>query len=135
MRAQVSWQQELRFSAETENGHCIEMDGNQGASAPSPMEMVLMAAGGCSSVDVVSILKKARQKVVDVKVAIEGERIDAVPAVFRAIHLHFTIVGTDISEKHAERAVNLSAEKYCSVAIMLAASVDITHSFEVVLPS
>lgn len=134
MQAQVSWQHDLLFSAQTENGHSIEMDGNQGTSAPSPMEMILMAAGGCSSVDVVSILKKSRQQVVDVKVTINGERVDAVPAVFSAIHLHFTIVGTDISEKHVERAVALSADKYCSVAIMLGASVDMTHSFEIVSP-
>ena len=134
MRVHVSWQQDLLFSAQTENGHSIEMDGNQGTSASSPMEMVLMAAGGCSSVDVVSILKKARQNVTDVKVVIDGERVDAVPAVFRAIHLHFIVVGNDISEKHVERAVALSAEKYCSVAIMLGASVTMTHSYEVLSP-
>ena len=77
------------FEGVSENGHTIMMDGNKRAAAPSPMEMVLMAAGGCSSVDVVSILQKTRQDVVDVSVDLKAERVDAVPAVFKSIHLHF----------------------------------------------
>lgn len=131
MQATVSWKNDLSFEGVSENGHTIMMDGNKGAAASSPMEMVLMAAGGCSSVDVVSILQKTRQEIVNVSVDLKAERVDAVPAVFKSIHLHFIIEGNNVDEKHVSRAVSLSADKYCSVSIMLGASVDVTHSFEI----
>ena len=113
-------------------GHAVVFDGNKdGSTAPSPMEMVLMAAGACSSVDVVSILKKSRQQVVDCEVTLTGERAETVPKVFTKIHLHFDVTGFDLSEKQVERAVQLSADKYCSVSIMLSGSVAVTHSFSV----
>jgi putative redox protein len=102
--------------------------------APTPMEMLLMSAGACSSVDVVSILQKAKQQVTNCRVLLTGERVDTIPRVFSKIHLHFEITGFDVSEKHVERAVNLSAEKYCSVSIMLQQAMEVTHSFSV-LPS
>jgi putative redox protein len=130
MQANVKWLDKQRFVGTSESGHTVVMDGDK-ASAASPMEMVMMAAGSCASVDVVSILKKARQQVTGVEVQLSGERADAVPAVFTRINLHFVVTGFDVSEKHVERAVDLSAEKYCSVSIMLGKSVDISHSFEV----
>lgn len=90
-----------------------------------------MAAGGCSSVDVVSILEKTRQQVTAVRCDVDGKRADTTPAVFTDIHLHFVVTGTDIAEKHVERAVQLSAEKYCSVAKMLEVAVNVTHSFSI----
>lgn len=131
MSARVEWQQDLQFKATSGSGHTALMDGDK-ANGASPMEMVLMAVGSCSSVDVVSILKKAKQQVTRCEVAIEGKRADSVPAVFTDIHLHFIVHGTDVSPTHVERAVKLSADKYCSVSIMLSAGVNITHSFEVV---
>src|SRR5690554_1459979 len=130
MQATVTWRDDLVFHATSGSGHQVTMDGNK-AEAASPMELVLMAAGGCSSVDVVSILEKARQQVSAVRCEVNGERADTVPAVFTKVHLHFVVSGTDIAEKHVERAVALSADKYCSVAKMLEASVTITHSYTI----
>lgn len=132
MKSQVTWSKELQFTGLSESGHKIVMDGNQGKIGPSPMELVLMAAGGCSSVDVVSILEKARQAVSDCRVELEGTRSDSVPRVYTAIHLHFVVSGKDLSEKHVARAVDLSMEKYCSVSLMLAKAAEVTHSFETV---
>ncbi len=133
MKAVVKWVENETFIGESGSGHSIIMDGNsQDSKAPSPMEMVLMSVGGCSSVDVVSILKKARQNVQDVRVELTAERREEAPRYFTNIHLHFVATGVAIKEKHLERAVALSAEKYCSVALMLEQSVKITHSFEAV---
>lgn len=131
MQANVKWCGDLKFLGTSESGHSVLMDGSQGKHAPSPMEMVLMSVASCSSVDVVSILKKARQQVTDCEVEIKSERAESVPAVFTKIHLHFKVSGQNIAESHVERAVRLSADKYCSVSIMLSASVKVTHSFSV----
>ena len=97
------------------------------------MEMLLIGTGGCSSFDVVNILRKSRQQVTDCQVDMQATRADAVPAVFESIHMHFIVTGKELSEKQVERAVSLSAEKYCSASIMLAgAGVKMTHTFEIV---
>jgi len=133
MKAVVKWVADETFIGESESGHSIIMDGNsQDSKSPSPMEMVLMSVGGCSSVDVVSILKKARQDVKDVRVELSSQRREEAPRYFTDIHLHFVATGTAINEKHLKRAVELSAEKYCSVALMLQKTVNITHSYEAV---
>lgn len=131
MQAKVTWINEELFLGTSESGHTIVLDANGGSLAPSPMESVLISLGGCSSVDVVSILKKARQNITNCHVEINGTRVDTVPRLFSDIHLHFVIEGHDVSEKHVERAVSLSADKYCSVALMLNKAVNITHDFEV----
>ena len=131
MKATVTWVGDERFMGTSESGHTIVMDANGGELAPSPLENVLISLGGCSSVDVVSILQKARQNITDCHVEVTGIRVDTVPKLFSDIHLHFVITGTEVSEKHVARAVDLSADKYCSVALMLNKSVDITHDFEI----
>ncbi|MEH8021760.1 MULTISPECIES: OsmC family protein [Rheinheimera] len=132
MEASVKWQDNNTFIGRSGSGHAVVFDGNSSDScAPSPMEMVLMAAGACSSVDVVSILQKARQQVVDCEVKLSAERAETIPKVFTKIHLHFEVTGFNLSEKQVERAVQLSADKYCSVSIMLSGSVAVTHSFSV----
>lgn len=131
MKAEVKWVGDELFMGISESGHTIVLDANAGALAPSPLENVLISLGGCSSVDVVSILEKARQDIKGCKVEIEAKRVDSVPKLFSDIHLHFVIEGNNVSEKHVERAVNLSADKYCSVALMLNKSVNITHDFEI----
>ncbi|MAA96019.1 MULTISPECIES: OsmC family protein [unclassified Arsukibacterium] len=132
MQAKVSWVDNLSFIGRSASGHAVVFDANSDDStAPSPMEMVLMSAGACSSVDVVSILKKARQQVLGCEVELTAERADSVPRVFTKIHLHFVVSGHDLSEKQVARAVELSADKYCSVSIMLASSVAVSHSFSV----
>ncbi|RUO76824.1 OsmC family protein [Pseudidiomarina taiwanensis] len=130
MQANVEWRQNMEFVATVGSGHEVSMDGSK-QTAASPMELVLAAAGGCSSVDVVSILEKTRQQVTGVRCEVSGERADATPAVFTKIHLHFIVTGTDVNPTHVERAVKLSADKYCSVAKMLEASVELTHDFRI----
>ncbi|RZF81036.1 OsmC family protein [Pseudoalteromonas sp. CO325X] len=131
MQAKVKWVEGDTFIGTSDSGHNVVFDTGSDSHAPSPMEMVLMSAGACSSVDVVSILKKARQQVSDVQVQLSAERAPSAPKVFTKLNLHFVVSGKEVSEKHVERAVSLSAEKYCSVALMLEKSVKITHSFEV----
>lgn len=131
MQARVKWVEGLTFLGESASGHQILMDGNSGDKAPSPMEMVLMAAGGCSAIDVVSILQKGRQDVTNCEV-LDLERRDEAPRLFTHINLHFIVTGNDLKDASVARAVDLSAEKYCSVALMLEKAVNITHSYEVV---
>lgn len=132
MKASVEWDGEQRFRARSDSGHEILMDGDGGKTGPSPMETVLMAAGSCASVDVVGILEKARQAVSSCRVELSSQRAEGPPAVFTEIHMHFIVTGQDVGEQHVERAVRLSADKYCSVSLMLGHSVKVTHSFEVV---
>lgn len=137
MKTTVKWSDGAMFVAETGSGHSVVMDGPEDLGGrnmgPRPMEMLLLGTGGCASYDVLSMLKKARQQVVDCRVEIQAERADAVPAVFTSIGMHFVVTGINLKESQVKRAVSLSAEKYCSASIMLSAGgVDISHSFEVV---
>jgi putative redox protein len=132
MKAQVKWIGDEMFAGISESGHTIVLDANAGNLAPSPLENILISLGACSSVDVVSILKKTRQDIRSCKVEITGTRVDSVPKLFSDIHLHFMISGKDIADKHVKKAVSLSADKYCSVALMLNKSVNITHDFSIV---
>ena len=137
MNTKITWSGNASFLAESGTGHQIQMDGpaDHGGEnlGPRPMEMLLMGLGGCTSFDVMSILKKSRQDVTDCRANITAERADAVPSVFTSIHIHFEISGNNLKEALVKRAVNLSAEKYCSASIMLeAAGVNITHDYTIV---
>lgn len=136
MNVRVKWMDNMTFVGETGSGHAVVMDSppDHGGRdlAARPMEMVLLGLGGCTAFDVVSILKKARQNITGCEANIDAERADAVPAVFTRIHVHYTVRGRDLSEAQVKRAVSLSAEKYCSVTVMLAKSVAITHDHEVI---
>ena len=132
MKANVKWVGDELFMGTSESNHTIVLDANGGKLAPSPLENVLISLGACSSVDVVSILKKCRQNISGCNVEIDGTRVDSVPKLFSKIHLHFIIEGNNISEKQVAKAVSLSADKYCSVALMLNKSVVISHDFVVV---
>ncbi|HGN0014574.1 TPA: OsmC family protein [Proteus mirabilis] len=131
MEARVKWVEDLSFVGESSSGHQVMMDGNSGDKAPSPMEMVLIAAGGCSAIDVVSILRKARHQVTDCEVKLTSKRREEAPRLFTDINLHFIVSGKALADKIVERAVQLSAEKYCSVSLMLGKAANITHSFEI----
>ena len=136
MKATVKWSDGALFVGESGSGHTVVMDGPEDLGgrnlAVRPMEMLLLGTGGCSIYDVLSMLKKARQQVVDCRVELEAERAAAVPAVFTRIHMHFVVTGVKLKDSQVQRAVSLSAEKYCSASIMLgAAGVDITHSYEI----
>ena len=132
MQANVKWVEGNTYIGRSNSNHNVVFDAGSDGAAPSPMEMVLMSVGGCSSVDVVSILKKTKQEFSSVDVQLTAERAETAPRVFTKINLHFVVTGKNVSEKHLERAVSLSAEKYCSVALMLDKTVEITHSHEVV---
>ncbi|MGO2477636.1 MAG: OsmC family protein [Pseudoalteromonas sp.] len=132
MQANVKWVDGDTFLGLSNSGHNIVFDAGSESAAPSPMEMMLMSVGCCSSVDVVSILKKTKQSFSDVQVQLSAERAESTPRVFTTINLHFVVTGDNVAEKHLARAVELSAEKYCSVALMLDKTVKITHSHEVV---
>jgi putative redox protein len=137
MKATIKWMEEARYVGESGSGHCVVIDGPPEIGGRNvgirPMELLLMGVGACSSVDVVSILKKARQQVTDCVATLEATRVDAVPAVFETIHMHFVVTGKDLDDGKVKRAVELSAEKYCSASIMLQkGGVAITHGYEIV---
>lgn len=136
MEALVKWVDGKMFLGESGSGHTVVMDGppDQGGRnlGVRPMEMILLGVGGCSSFDVVSILQKGRNDIVDCRVELTAERVDSIPSVFSKIHLHFVVTGRNLKDSAVERAVKLSAEKYCSASIMLGKVVDITHDYEVV---
>ncbi len=136
MEAKVKWVGGRAFMGESGSGHAVIMDGPPDHGGRNigirPMEMILLGVGGCSSYDVMDILQKGRHEVSDCVAELTAERVDAIPSVFSKIHLHFKVTGKDLKPAAVERAVKLSAEKYCSASIMLSKSVDITHSFEVI---
>ena len=125
----------MAFSATGGSGHTVLMDASPEVGGenrgPRPMEMLLMGLGGCTSIDVVSILEKARQQVDDCKVEISASRATAPPKVFTDIHVHFIVSGKGLSPDRVERAIMLSAEKYCSASIMLGKAANITHDYEI----
>jgi putative redox protein len=129
MQATVKWQGQLRFEGTTDSGYSALMDGE--GNAISPMESVLVAAGACSSVDVVEILKKSRIDLQACRCELSALRAETPPRVFTKIHAHFVVSGNDIKEKQLARAVELSAEKYCSVLLMLIGKVELSTSYAV----
>ena len=129
--ASVTWQENKAFMGVSPSGHEVQIDADKEKGA-SPMELILLGLGGCASYDVISILQKSRQEVQDVRCELTAQRAETVPAVYTDIHMHFVVKGKDILEKQVERAIKLSAEKYCSASRMLVqGGVNITHDFEI----
>jgi len=135
LKASVKWRQNASFEGCSGSGHRIIMDGPPEAGGENlgirPMEMILLGLGGCTAFDVMLILKKGRQEISDCVVELRAQRADTGPKVFTHIHIHFIVTGKNVSEKQVNRAIELSAEKYCSASIMLKNSVEITHDFEI----
>ena len=135
MKARVKWIENVSFLGEADSGHAVVMDGAPEAGGRNlgfrPMELLLVGMGGCSSFDIVTILKKARQPITDCVAEIEAERADEIPKVFTKIHVHYVVTGHNLSASQVERAVKLSAEKYCSASVMLGKSAQLTHDFEI----
>jgi putative redox protein len=133
LKTQIKWMQDVSFKGKSESGHEVILDGPEELGGKGlgmrPMEMMLIGMGGCTSFDVVTILKRSRQQITGCIAEIEAVRADAIPKVFTSIHIHFLIKGIDLQKKAVERAVELSANKYCSASIMLGKSVKITHDF------
>lgn len=136
MKARIKWVEDLMFLGESGTGHSIVMDGPEEmgghGTGMRPMELLLLGLGGCTSFDMVQILKKARQDIRDCVVNIDSERSQDVPKVFTKIHVHYTVTGKDLKEAQVKRAVELSTEKYCSASLMLGKTADISHDFTII---
>ena len=136
MKATIKWLDGVSFDGVSESGHSVVMDGAPESGGKNlgmrPMEMLLLGLGGCTSYDVVTILKKSRQDVKDCSAEITAERAENIPKVFTKIHIHFILEGNNLDVSVVERAINLSATKYCSASIMLEKSVIITHDFKII---
>lgn len=136
MECVVRWGEGMSFIAETGSGHIVAMDGApEGGGrnlAPRPMEMVLLGTGACTSYDVVLILKRGRQDITGCTAKLRAERAETDPKVFTKINFHFTVTGRNLKPDAVERAIKLSAEKYCSASIMLEKTAEITHTWEIV---
>jgi putative redox protein len=136
MKARVKWVEDVLFLGESGTGHTVVMDGPEEAGGHGtgmrPMELLLLGMGGCTAFDVVEILKKSRQDVRDCVIEVDGTRSEEAPKVYTDIHIHYKVTGKDIKESYVERAVKMSAEKYCSATLMLAKTANITHDFEII---
>ena len=136
MKARVKWVEDICFMGESESGHAVILDGSPEIGGRNlgmrPMEMLLVSMGACSSIDVVTILKKARQEISNCVAEISAERAEEIPKVFTKIHVNFVVTGRGLNVAQVERAVKLSAEKYCSASIMLGKAAEISHGFEVI---
>ncbi|MFZ2627632.1 MAG: OsmC family protein [Rugosibacter sp.] len=135
MECTVRWHEGMSFIAETGSGHLVAMDGAPDAGgrnlAPRPMELLLAGLGGCTAFDVVLILQRGRHEITGCTVQLQAERAETDPTVFTRINLHYTVTGKALKTEAVERALKLSAEKYCSASIMLGKTAEITHSLEV----
>jgi len=136
MKTRVKWIEDRTFLGQSGSGHSVIMGGAATGGGPDagvrPMEMLLLGLGGCTAYDVVDILEKSRQPVSDVAIEIEGERAGDIPKVFTEIHVRYIVTGPGLDPAKVERAVSLSADKYCSATVMLGASAKITHAIEIV---
>ena len=135
MKARIKWVEDVTFLGESGSGHAVVMDGPPETGGRNlgvrPMEMLLLGMGGCASFDVVQILRKSRQRITDCVAELSAERAEKDPKVFTRIHISFIVTGHDLGEPQVRRAVELSAEKYCSASIMLGKTAEITHDFEI----
>jgi len=136
MKVRINWLQNVAFAAKTDSGHNLLMDGSPEVGGenlgPRPMETVLAGTGACSAIDVILILKKARQNVTDCYVELEADRAATDPKVFTRIHFHFVVTGKALDHGKVGRAISLSADVYCSASAMLAKTANVTHDFEVI---
>jgi putative redox protein len=136
MKARIKWIEDRTFLGETDSGHGVVVGASKGADGrslcPSPMELVLIGVGSCSAFDVVHILEKAREPISDCVAELEAERAEEDPRVFTHVHVHYVVSGRGLNRDKVERAIQLSAETYCSASIMIAKTAAITHDFEIV---
>jgi putative redox protein len=136
MKARIKWVEDRTFVGESGSGHNVVLGTAFGEKThtpgPSAMELVLIGAGGCTAFDVVHILEKGREAIEDVTVELDADRAQQDPKVFTRIHLHFVVKGRGLSADKVERAIKLSADKYCSASAMLGKTATITHDFEII---
>lgn len=136
MKARVKWIEDVQFIGESGTGHTIVMDGPEElgghGTGMRPMELLLLGMGGCTSFDMIQMLKKGRQDIRDCVVEIDSERSDEIPKVFTKIRVHYKVTGKNLKEAQVKRAVELSTEKYCSASLMLGKTAEITHDYEII---
>jgi len=136
MNCRIKWVEDAMFVGESGSGHALVIDGPPDGGGRNlgmrPMELLLLGMGSCSAYDVVHILKKSRQPIMDCVAELSAERAEDVPKVFTKIHVHFIVTGNNLSESSVKRAVELSAEKYCSASIMLAQAAEVSHDYEII---
>ena len=136
MKSTVKWLDNMTFVGESASGHAVVMDGPPEFGGRNlgirPMEMLILGLGGCSSFDVVLILQKSRQQVDHCEVELDYERAAEDPKVYTRIHMHFKVTGRKLDEKRVAKAIQLSADKYCSASVMLGKTAEITHDFEII---
>ncbi len=136
MKARIKWVEDRTFTGESQTGHVIPFGTSVGPDGtklcPSPMELVLIGTGGCSAFDVIHILDKGRQPIEDCVVELDADRAEADPKVFTRVHMHFIVTGRGLDAAKVERAIRLSAEKYCSASAMIAKTAAMTHDFEII---
>jgi putative redox protein len=136
MKTRVKWIEGRTFLGQSGSGHSVIMGGAATDGGPDagvrPMEMLLLGLGGCTAYDVIDILEKSRQPVTDVAIEIEGQRAEDIPKVFTEIHVRYIVTGPGLDPAKVERAVSLSADKYCSATVVLGASAKISHAIEIV---
>ncbi len=136
MKSRIKWIQDVMFVGESGSGHSVIMDGAPEAGGRNlgfrPMEMLLLGLGGCSAFDVMMILKRGRENVTDCVVELEAQRAETDPKVFTKIAMHYIVTGRALDRKKVERAVSLSAEKYCSASAIIAKTAQIEHTIEIV---
>lgn len=136
MKARVKWIENVQFLGESGTGHSLIMDGPEESGGHGtgmrPMELLLLGLGGCTSFDVITILNKSRQHIDDCVVEVSATRSETVPKIFTHIHVHFIITGGNIKEGQVKRAIELSAEKYCSASLMLGKAAEVTHDYQII---
>jgi putative redox protein len=136
MKSRIKWVQDVMFVGESGSGHSVVLDGAPEAGGRNlgfrPMEMLLLGLGGCSAFDVLMILKRSRENVTDCVVEVDGERAETDPKIFTKIAMRYIVTGRALDAKKVERAVNLSAEKYCSASAIMAKTAQISHTVEIV---
>ncbi len=135
MKITIKWIDNMMMVGESDSGHAVVMDGPEELGGRNlgirPMEMLLLGMGGCTTIDVISTLKKMREEVQNCYAEITAKRADEHPKVFTEIHIHFVMKGCNLNKKKVAKAVSLSADKYCSASIMLGETAIVTHDFEV----
>ena len=135
MNISVNWVDGMLMVGKSHSGHSITMDGPPEIGGDNlgvrPMEMLLLGVAGCTMIDVVTTLKKMRHELTHCETKVNAERADDHPKVFTDIHIHFLVKGNDLDSKKVEKAITLSAEKYCSASIMLGKTASISHDFEI----
>ncbi len=136
IEAKVTLQKDMQFTGKASSGHTLVMDADNEAGGSNagfrPMELLLVGFGGCSGMDVISILRKKRQRVTGLEVNVKGEKTDSPPKVYKEVHIEYVIKGTGVEKEAVERAIALSLEKYCSVGATLAKAGTITHSYQII---